>query len=127
MFKNAFIYRSILSLLPIANENGVDGEYDVCEGITFDEIMKNVDSLLQRKCQSVRSTNHSLIINIVIVKDTLTSSVCSDDQWDFPYVVHLWPSVLLHNLLPYHITYSVEVILQCSSFCDVARFVMKAD
>uniref|UniRef100_A0A669QMQ5 Vacuolar protein sorting 13 homolog A n=1 Tax=Phasianus colchicus TaxID=9054 RepID=A0A669QMQ5_PHACC len=101
-------YRSILSLLPIANENGVDGEYDVCEGITFDEIMKNVDSLLQRKCQSVRSTNHSLIINIVTVKDTLTSSLCSDDEWDFPYVVHLWPSVLLHNLLPYHITYSVE-------------------
>uniref|UniRef100_A0A8C3L0T2 Vacuolar protein sorting 13 homolog A n=1 Tax=Chrysolophus pictus TaxID=9089 RepID=A0A8C3L0T2_CHRPC len=101
-------YRSMLSLLPIANENGVDGEYDMCEGITFDEIMKNVDSLLQRKCQSVRSTNHSLIINIVTVKDTLTSSLCSDDEWDFPYVVHLWPSVLLHNLLPYHITYSVE-------------------
>uniref|UniRef100_A0A8D0KYS1 Vacuolar protein sorting 13 homolog A n=1 Tax=Strix occidentalis caurina TaxID=311401 RepID=A0A8D0KYS1_STROC len=87
---------------------GVDGEYDMCEGITFDEIMKNVDSLLQRKCQSVRSTNHSLIINIVPVKDMLTSSLCADDQWDFPYVVHLWPSVLLRNLLPYQITYSVE-------------------
>uniref|UniRef100_A0A803XYN2 Vacuolar protein sorting 13 homolog A n=1 Tax=Meleagris gallopavo TaxID=9103 RepID=A0A803XYN2_MELGA len=101
-------YRSVLSLLPIADENGVDGEYDMCEGITFDEIMKNVDSLLQRKCQSVMSTNHSLIVNIVTVKDTLTSSLCSDDEWDFSYVVHLWPSVLLHNLLPYHITYSVE-------------------
>uniref|UniRef100_A0A663N2A5 Vacuolar protein sorting 13 homolog A n=1 Tax=Athene cunicularia TaxID=194338 RepID=A0A663N2A5_ATHCN len=86
----------------------LDGEYDMCEGITFDEIMKNVDSLLQRKCQSVRSTNHSLIINIVPVKDMLTSSLCADDQWDFPYVVHLWPSVLLRNLLPYQITYSVE-------------------
>uniref|UniRef100_A0A8C0FN87 Vacuolar protein sorting 13 homolog A n=1 Tax=Bubo bubo TaxID=30461 RepID=A0A8C0FN87_BUBBB len=101
-------YRSILSLQPLANESGVDGEYDMCEGITFDEIMKNVDSLLQRKCQSVRSTNHSLIINIVPVKDVLTSSLCADDQWDFPYVVHLWPSVLLRNLLPYQITYSVE-------------------
>ncbi|KAM6110029.1 LOW QUALITY PROTEIN: intermembrane lipid transfer protein VPS13A [Phoenicopterus ruber ruber] len=101
-------YRSILSLQPLANENGVDGEYDVCEGITFDEIMANVDSLLQRKCQSVGSTNHSLIINIVPVKDTLTSSLCAEDQWDFPYVVHLWPSVLLRNLLPYQITYSVQ-------------------
>ncbi|NWV03346.1 VP13A protein, partial [Ptilonorhynchus violaceus] len=101
-------YRSILSLQPLANENGMDGEYDMCEGITFDEIMKNVDSLLQRKCQSVRSTNHSLIINIVPVKDSLTSSLCAEDQWDFPYVVHLWPSVLLRNLLPYQITYSVE-------------------
>ncbi|RLW05256.1 hypothetical protein DV515_00005324 [Chloebia gouldiae] len=101
-------YRSILSLQPLANENGVGGEYDVCEGITFDEIMKNVDSLLQRKCQSVRSTNHSLIINIVPVKDALTTSLGAEDEWDFPYVVHLWPSVLLRNLLPYQITYSVE-------------------
>ncbi|XP_027491179.1 vacuolar protein sorting-associated protein 13A isoform X3 [Corapipo altera] len=101
-------YRSILSLQPPANENAVNGEYDMCEGITFDDIIKNVDSLLQRKCQSVGSTNHSLIINIVPVKDSLTSSLCAEDQWDFPYVVHLWPSVLLHNLLPYLITFSVE-------------------
>ncbi|XP_039244728.1 vacuolar protein sorting-associated protein 13A isoform X1 [Pipra filicauda] len=100
-------YRSILSLQPLTNENAVNGEYDMCEGITFDDIIKNVDSLLQRKCQSVGSTNHSLIINIVPVKDSLTSS-CAEDQWDFPYVVHLWPSVLLHNLLPYLITFSVE-------------------
>lgn len=114
--KNVFIYRSVLSLQPLTNENGVDGEYDMCEGITFDEITKNVDSLLQRKCQSVRSTNHSLVINIVPVKDTLTSSLCTEDQWDFPYVVHLWPSVLLRNLLPYQITYSVEVIISCLIF-----------
>ncbi|NXF21353.1 VP13A protein, partial [Rhodinocichla rosea] len=101
-------YRSILSLQPLANENGVGGEFDMCEGISFDEIMKNVDSLLQRKCQSVKSTNHSLIINIVPVKDALTTSLGAEDEWDFPYVVHLWPSVLLRNLLPYKITYSVE-------------------
>uniref|UniRef100_A0A8D2N516 Vacuolar protein sorting 13 homolog A n=1 Tax=Zonotrichia albicollis TaxID=44394 RepID=A0A8D2N516_ZONAL len=102
-------YRSVLSLQPLANENGVGAEFDMCEGITFDEIMKNVDSLLQRKCQSVKSTNHSLIINIVPVKDALTTSLGAEDEWDFPYVVHLWPSVLLRNLLPYQITYSVEI------------------
>ncbi|NXA51596.1 VP13A protein, partial [Nothocercus julius] len=101
-------YRSMLSLQPLANEYGVDGEYDMCEGITFDEIMKNVDNLIQRKCQSVKSTSFSLVINIVPVKDTLTTSLCVDDQWHFPYVVHLWPSVLLRNFLPYQITYSVE-------------------
>uniref|UniRef100_A0A8U8BU69 Uncharacterized protein n=1 Tax=Geospiza parvula TaxID=87175 RepID=A0A8U8BU69_GEOPR len=101
-------YRSILSLQPLTNENGVGGEFDMCEGISFDEIMKNVDSLLQRKCQSVKSTNHSLIINIVPVKDALTTSLGAEDEWDFPYVVHLWPSVLLRNLLPYQITYAVE-------------------
>uniref|UniRef100_A0A8C3VFY7 Vacuolar protein sorting 13 homolog A n=1 Tax=Catharus ustulatus TaxID=91951 RepID=A0A8C3VFY7_CATUS len=100
-------YRSVLSLQPLPNENGV-GEYSMCEGITFDEIMQNVDCLLQRKCQSVRSTKQSLIINIVPVKDSLTTSLGAEDEWDFPYVVHLWPSVLLRNLLPYQITYSVE-------------------
>uniref|UniRef100_A0A8C0H2Q0 Vacuolar protein sorting 13 homolog A n=1 Tax=Chelonoidis abingdonii TaxID=106734 RepID=A0A8C0H2Q0_CHEAB len=83
-------------------------KYEMCEGISFDEIMKNFGNLIQRKCQSVKSTNHSLIINVVPVKDTLTSSVCADDRWDLPYVIHLWPSVLLRNLLPYPITYSLE-------------------
>ncbi|NXU47151.1 VP13A protein, partial [Turnix velox] len=101
-------YRSVLSLQPLPDACGVDGEYDMCEGIGFDEIMKNVDSLLQRKCQSVRSTNQSLIINIVPVKDMVSSLSSAEDQWDFPYVVHLWPSVLLRNLLPYQITYSVQ-------------------
>ncbi|XP_030422004.1 vacuolar protein sorting-associated protein 13A isoform X1 [Gopherus evgoodei] len=99
-------YRSLLCLQPVTDENG--GEYEMCEGISFDEIMKNVGNLIQRKCQSVKSTNHSLIINVVPVKDTLTSSVCADDRWDLPYVIHLWPSVLLRNHLPYPITYSLE-------------------
>uniref|UniRef100_A0A8C3XSC1 Vacuolar protein sorting 13 homolog A n=1 Tax=Chelydra serpentina TaxID=8475 RepID=A0A8C3XSC1_CHESE len=101
-------YRSLLCLQPVTDENGIGGEYEMCEGISFDEIMKNFGNLIQRKCQSVKSTNHSLIINVVPVKDTLTSSVCADDRWDLPYVIHLWPSVLLHNLLPYPITYSLE-------------------
>ncbi|XP_019410461.1 PREDICTED: vacuolar protein sorting-associated protein 13A isoform X1 [Crocodylus porosus] len=101
-------YRSVLSFQPVTDENGVGGEYEMCEGISFDEIMKNVDSLLQRKCQPVKSASHSFIINIVPAKDTLSSSECGDVQWDFPYVVHLWPSVLLRNLLPYQMTYSLE-------------------
>ncbi|XP_074850841.1 intermembrane lipid transfer protein VPS13A isoform X2 [Carettochelys insculpta] len=101
-------YRSTLCLQPVTDENGINGEYEMCEGITFDEIMKNFGNLIQRKCQSMKSTNHSLIINVVPVKDTLISSVCEDDRWDMPYVIHLWPSVLLRNLLPYPITYSLE-------------------
>ncbi|XP_067424979.1 intermembrane lipid transfer protein VPS13A isoform X2 [Emydura macquarii macquarii] len=101
-------YRSVLCLQPVTDENGIGGDYEMCEGISFDEIMKNFGNLIQRKCHSVKSTNHSLIINVVPVKDTLTSSVCADDQWDLPYVIHLWPSVLLRNLLPYPITYYLE-------------------
>uniref|UniRef100_A0A670J3P0 Vacuolar protein sorting 13 homolog A n=1 Tax=Podarcis muralis TaxID=64176 RepID=A0A670J3P0_PODMU len=79
-----------------------------CEGVSFDEMVKNFGKVLQKKCQPTKSPNHPLIINIVPMQDTLISSVCIDDQWDLPYVVHLWPSVLLRNLLPYQIAYSLE-------------------
>uniref|UniRef100_A0A8D0LAR4 Vacuolar protein sorting 13 homolog A n=1 Tax=Sphenodon punctatus TaxID=8508 RepID=A0A8D0LAR4_SPHPU len=83
--------------------------YRKCEGVSFDEIMKNIGKLLQKKCQPVKLDNHSLIINIVPVQDTVIFSASSDDdQWDLPYIFHLWPSVLLRSLLPYQITYSLE-------------------
>ncbi|EMP30416.1 Vacuolar protein sorting-associated protein 13A [Chelonia mydas] len=65
----------------ITDETGIGGEYEMCEGISFDEIMKNFGNLIQRKCQSIKSTNHSLIINVVPVKDTLTSSG-NGNKWD---------------------------------------------
>uniref|UniRef100_A0A8D2Q5L1 Vacuolar protein sorting 13 homolog A n=1 Tax=Varanus komodoensis TaxID=61221 RepID=A0A8D2Q5L1_VARKO len=82
--------------------------YFTFEGVSFDEMVKNFGKLLQKKCQLKNSATHSLIINIVPMQDTLISSVCTDDQWDLPYIVHLWPSVLLRNLLPYQISYSLE-------------------
>uniref|UniRef100_A0A670YVR3 Vacuolar protein sorting 13 homolog A n=1 Tax=Pseudonaja textilis TaxID=8673 RepID=A0A670YVR3_PSETE len=78
------------------------------EGVSFDEMVKNFDKLLQKKCRSLKSPNNPLIINIVPMQDTLITSTCTDDQWDLPYVVHLWSSVILRNLLPYQIAYSLE-------------------
>lgn len=49
------------------------------------------------------------------MQDTLITSGCTDDQWDLPYVVHLWSSVILRNLLPYQIAYSLEVVCCCFS------------
>uniref|UniRef100_A0A670J176 Vacuolar protein sorting 13 homolog A n=1 Tax=Podarcis muralis TaxID=64176 RepID=A0A670J176_PODMU len=101
-------YRALLFLRPVADEGGTSGEYASSEGVSFDEMVKNFGKVLQKKCQPTKSPNHPLIINIVPMQDTLISSVCIDDQWDLPYVVHLWPSVLLRNLLPYQIAYSLE-------------------
>ncbi|XP_029472303.1 vacuolar protein sorting-associated protein 13A isoform X2 [Rhinatrema bivittatum] len=95
-------YRSVLYLRP-ANE-----EYEMCEGFSFENIMQNDGILLQKKCQHSQSTNNSLVLNIVPIKDVLISGACADDRWDLPYVIHLWPAVLLRNLLPYQISYAVE-------------------
>uniref|UniRef100_A0A8C5MNH3 Vacuolar protein sorting 13 homolog A n=1 Tax=Leptobrachium leishanense TaxID=445787 RepID=A0A8C5MNH3_9ANUR len=96
-------YRSSLCLKP-SQEQG----FERCEAISFEEIMKNDCQLLQKKCHSLPSSKDSLIIHIAPVKDILISSVCTDDKWDLPYVVHLWPSVVLRNLLPYQIAYLLE-------------------
>ncbi|XP_053148105.1 intermembrane lipid transfer protein VPS13A isoform X2 [Hemicordylus capensis] len=101
-------YRSLLFFRPVTEENSISQEYETSEGVSFDEIVKNFDRSLQKKCQPIKSSNHPLIINIVPVQDTLITSVCTDDQWDLPYIVHLWPSVVLRNLLPYQIAYSLE-------------------
>ncbi|XP_075684410.1 intermembrane lipid transfer protein VPS13A [Rhinoderma darwinii] len=95
-------YRSTLCLKP-AHE-----EFEKCDGIDFEEFLKNQGSLLARKCQSRKNNRDSFIVNIVPMIDTLISSACTDERWDLPYVVHLWPSVVLRNLLPYQIAYSRE-------------------
>uniref|UniRef100_A0A803SLY5 Vacuolar protein sorting 13 homolog A n=1 Tax=Anolis carolinensis TaxID=28377 RepID=A0A803SLY5_ANOCA len=101
-------YRSLLFFKPMVDEHDVSEEYSSSEGISFDEMVKNFGKSLQKKCLPVKSSDHPLLINIVPMQDTLTCSACTGDQWDLPYVVHLWPSVLLRNLLPYHISYSLE-------------------
>ncbi|XP_063769904.1 intermembrane lipid transfer protein VPS13A [Pseudophryne corroboree] len=95
-------YRSTLCFKPVQ-----DG-YEKCEGIGFEEFLENQGSLLETKCQSSKNNRDSLIVNVVPVMDILISSACTDERWDLPYVVHLWPSVVLRNLLPYQIAYTIE-------------------
>uniref|UniRef100_A0A8D2E0N3 Vacuolar protein sorting 13 homolog A n=1 Tax=Sciurus vulgaris TaxID=55149 RepID=A0A8D2E0N3_SCIVU len=98
-------YRSFLFLKP------EDEDYQRCEGIDFEEIIKNDGALLKKKCRSINPSKKSFIINIVPEKDSLASlSVYSEDGWDLPYIMHLWPPILLRNLLPYKIAYYIEGI-----------------
>ncbi|XP_058157611.1 intermembrane lipid transfer protein VPS13A isoform X2 [Dasypus novemcinctus] len=98
-------YRSLLSLKPR------DESYHVCKGIDFEEIIKNDGALLRKKCKPISPSKKPFIINIVPEKDNLTSlSVYSEDGWDLPYIIHLWPPILLRNLLPYKIAYYIEGI-----------------
>ncbi|XP_058421598.1 intermembrane lipid transfer protein VPS13A isoform X1 [Diceros bicornis minor] len=98
-------YRSLLFLKP------EDEDYQMCEGIDFEEIIKNDGTFLKKKCRPINPSKKPFIINIVPEKDNLTSlSVYSEDGWDLPYIMHLWPPILLQNLLPYKIAYYVEGI-----------------
>uniref|UniRef100_G3T225 Vacuolar protein sorting 13 homolog A n=1 Tax=Loxodonta africana TaxID=9785 RepID=G3T225_LOXAF len=62
-----------------------------------------------KKCRPTNPSKKPFIVNIVPEKDNLTFlSVYSEDGWDLPYIIHLWPPILLRNLLPYKIAYYIE-------------------
>ncbi|XP_041111906.1 vacuolar protein sorting-associated protein 13A isoform X1 [Polyodon spathula] len=95
-------YRSVLSLQPVTEDSKV---YEKSERFTYEVVSDKSGECLQRKCH--RSSDQSLIINVVPVKDDLTCSH-TEEKMDHPYIAHLWPTVLLRNLLPYSISYSLE-------------------
>lgn len=51
------------------------------------------------------------MVNIVPVKDAVTFKDTGGvgENFDVPFVLHLWPSILLRNLLPYPISYELKV------------------
>lgn len=110
--------RSLLSLKP------EDADYQVCEGIDFEEMIKQDGTSFKKKCKPINPSKKPFIINIVPEKDNLTyMSVYSEDRWDLPYIIHLWPPILLRNLLPYKIAYYIEVswcflMPSCLLFCS---------
>ncbi|KAG8519832.1 Vacuolar protein sorting-associated protein 13A, partial [Galemys pyrenaicus] len=98
-------YRSLLSVKP-------EGEdYYKCEGIDFEDIIKNEGTFIKKRCRPINPSKKPFVINVVPEKDDLTSlSTYTEDGWDLPYIMHLWPPVLLRNLLPYKIAYYIEGI-----------------
>uniref|UniRef100_A0A673CJN2 Vacuolar protein sorting 13 homolog A n=1 Tax=Sphaeramia orbicularis TaxID=375764 RepID=A0A673CJN2_9TELE len=52
-----------------------------------------------------------MTVNIVPLKDAVTFKHTggAGENFDVPFVLHLWPSILLRNLLPYPITYKLKV------------------
>lgn len=109
--------RSFLFLKP------EDEDYEMCEAIDFEEIIKNEGTFLNRKCKPINPSKKPFIINVVPEKDNLTSlSVYSEYGWDLPYIMHLWPPILLRNLLPYKIVYYIEVFWNFIKYLCVCGF-----
>uniref|UniRef100_A0A4W3I3M5 Vacuolar protein sorting 13 homolog A n=1 Tax=Callorhinchus milii TaxID=7868 RepID=A0A4W3I3M5_CALMI len=90
-------YRSDLCFQLITKSEEV---YDPCEMITFDHIKRNTNAMFSRECQlSGSSEQLSLIINLVAMRDQLTSDfsdAISDEECD-AYVLHLWPPAILQT------------------------------
>ncbi|TSO88122.1 Vacuolar protein sorting-associated protein 13A [Bagarius yarrelli] len=95
-------YRSELTLQPVTEG---DEQYERSESFSYENLIQKPNECLERTCHQCGDAACIFKINMVPVLDT----VMSQEEFDQPYVLHLWPPVLLRNLLPYPITYSSMV------------------
>uniref|UniRef100_A0A8K9UQ46 Vacuolar protein sorting 13 homolog A n=1 Tax=Oncorhynchus mykiss TaxID=8022 RepID=A0A8K9UQ46_ONCMY len=97
-------YRSELRLQPVTEG---DDQYDCSEGFSYELVSQQPGARVQQTCHRHGDSAGVLMVNIVPLKDTVTSqhTGMAGEHFDEPYILHLWPSVLLRNLLPYPITY----------------------
>ncbi|KAM3611748.1 uncharacterized protein V6R79_023535 [Siganus canaliculatus] len=106
-------YRSELSLQPVTEE-GTDSEgeqFECSEGFSYEDVStQQPDARLQQTCRRLGDGGGVLTVNMVPVKDAVTCKHTGDvgENFDVPFVLHLWPSVLLRNLLPYPISYKLK-------------------
>ncbi|XP_060894887.1 vacuolar protein sorting-associated protein 13A isoform X2 [Labrus mixtus] len=106
-------YRSELSLQPITEDDAdsKEEEFESSEGFSYEDVSnQQSETRLQQTCRRRGDQGGVLIVNIVPVKDAVTFRDTGGvgENFDVPFVLHLWPSVLLRNLLPYPISYKLQ-------------------
>ncbi|KAJ8005978.1 hypothetical protein DPEC_G00123500 [Dallia pectoralis] len=99
-------YRSELSLQPVTDTE----DYDCSEGFSYESVSQTPGARVQQTCHHRGNSAGVLMVNVVPLKDTVTSqhTGVAGENFDEPYVLHLWPPVLLRNLLPYPVTYCLQ-------------------
>ncbi|XP_068460599.1 intermembrane lipid transfer protein VPS13A isoform X2 [Clinocottus analis] len=103
-------YRSVLSLQPITEDDAED-QFECSDGFSYDEFSnKQPETCLQQICRRRGDQGGVLMVNMVPVRYTVTFKHTGSvgDNFDVPFVLHLWPSILLRNLLPYPISYKLK-------------------
>ncbi|XP_028980284.2 vacuolar protein sorting-associated protein 13A isoform X3 [Esox lucius] len=100
-------YRSELSLQPVTE---TEDQYDCSEGFSYESVSQTPGARVQQTCHRRGNSVGVLMVNIVPLRDMVTSqhTGVAGEHYDEPYILHLWPSVLLRNLLPYPITYCLQ-------------------
>lgn len=63
------------------------------------------------QCPSVEVNFLPLIVNTVALPDELSYICTHEEDWDPAYIIHLYPTLTLRNLLPYSLRYLLEVCL----------------
>uniref|UniRef100_A0AAQ6A429 Vacuolar protein sorting 13 homolog A n=1 Tax=Amphiprion ocellaris TaxID=80972 RepID=A0AAQ6A429_AMPOC len=107
-------YRSELSLQPITDDqaDGEEEQFECSEGFSYEDVSnQQPETHLQQTCRRRGDQGGVMTVNIVPVKDAVTikDTGGAGENFDVPFVLHLWPSILLRNLLPHPIAYKLKV------------------
>lgn len=106
--------RSELSLQPITEDvdDGQGEQFACSEGFSYEEFSNlQPETCLHQSCRRRGDQGGVMMVNMVPLRDAVTFKHTGGvgDNFDVPFVLHLWPSILLRNLLPYPISYKLKV------------------
>ncbi|XP_078286094.1 intermembrane lipid transfer protein VPS13C isoform X3 [Rhinoraja longicauda] len=74
-----------------------------------EEIHRSTEIQCILQCPSTDTGHLPLIVNTIAIPDELSFiSNLGEDEWDPAYIIHLRPTVIIRNLLPYRLTYMLE-------------------
>lgn len=107
--------RSELCLQPVTEDDAGQQveQFDCSEGFSYEDISNLQPGVHHRQtCRRRGAEGGVLMVNIVPVKDTVTFKQTggAGENFDVPFVLHLWPSIFLRNLLPYQVSYQLKVL-----------------
>lgn len=105
-------FRSELSLQPVLVDDDQGEQFECSEGFSYEDVsIEPSIKPLRQTCRCRSGQGGVLMVNMVPVKDAVTFKHTGDvgENFDVPFVLHLWPSILLRNLLPYPISYKLKV------------------
>lgn len=97
--------RAELSLQPALEG---EEEYNRSEGFTYNEVIQQPRECLQKTCYHHEDRTQMMKVNMIPLPDAVMSH-STEEGFDKPFALHLWPTVLLRNLLPFPITFNLKV------------------
>ncbi|XP_054421308.1 intermembrane lipid transfer protein VPS13C isoform X3 [Pteronotus mesoamericanus] len=80
-----------------------------------EELHRSREVRCMLQCPSVDVSFLPLIVNTVALPDELSYICTHGEDWDPAYIIHLYPTLTLRNLLPYSLRYLLEVQLKIST------------
>ncbi|KAL8196981.1 UNVERIFIED_CONTAM: Vacuolar protein sorting-associated protein 13C [Gekko kuhli] len=73
-----------------------------------EELHRSTEVKCMLQCPSTETSFLPLILNTAAVPDELTFIATHGETWDPAYIIHLYPTVTMRNLLPYSLRYLLE-------------------